>query len=159
METCRIVTYRQAGHLSARARAAKTSEFIMAGDDYISHWNREFDTMWEMNDGNEVAKYFREIYERDPELRDRCAKSRFFCAAMVTGIHGKDDPPPPVGTINVEIDHGSQTDLFGGTPQPVAIKRSCNIIRPTLDDYARDNRVPLYTNEITENELLNGGKP
>jgi hypothetical protein len=58
--------------------------------------------------------------------------------------------------IEIEIDHGAQTDLFGGTPQPVAIKRNCNIIRPTLDDYARDNRVPLYTNEITANELLKG---
>ena len=154
METCRIVTYRSAGHLSAKTRAQKTAEFIMTGDDYISEFNREYDTMWEMNDGNEVAKHFRELYERDPLLRDHCAKSRFFNPLMVTGIHGKDNPPSMKDTIQVEIDHGEQPDLFGGEPVPVKITRECVIVRPTLDDYARDHRITLYDGTITENDLL-----
>jgi hypothetical protein len=44
-------------------------------------------------------------------------------------------------TIHITIDQGQQPDMLTGQVAEVEIKRECNLIKPTLWDYARENEV------------------
>lgn len=46
-----------------------------------------------------------------------------------------------MNTIDIEIDRGSQPDMFSGENQNISIKRECNLIKPTLFDYQREQEL------------------